>query len=167
MKIHVFESEQIVRAPIDEVFAFFSRAENLERITPPSLRFEITTPKPIDVRAGTLIDYRLRLHGVPFRWRTRIDVFEPGRRFVDVQLRGPYALWRHEHLFEPLAGDPRSTRMRDRVEYALPFGPLGEIARRLFVGREVAGIFSHRAKVIEEIFRATAHPANDGDRASP
>jgi ligand-binding SRPBCC domain-containing protein len=107
------------------------------------------TPTPIDVRAGTLIDYRLSLLGLPFSWRTRIEVFEPERRFIDTQLRGPYSLWRHLHEFEEVEG---GTLMRDRVDYAVPFGPLGEVARAIFVTRTVERIFDFRAHTIAERF---------------
>lgn len=149
MTVHVLEREQIVARPIDEVFPFFADAFNLERITPPELRFEILTPPPIVLRAGTLIDYRLRLFGVPFRWRTLIESFVDGVSFVDRQLRGPYALWRHTHTFEA-AGEGK-TRMGDRVEYAVPLGPLGELPRRLFVTRQVERIFDHRREVIASL----------------
>jgi ligand-binding SRPBCC domain-containing protein len=134
---------------LTEVFAFFSRAENLERLTPPFLRFEITTKGPIEIRPGTLIDYKIRLHGVPIRWRTRIESFEPLVRFVDVQLRGPYRLWHHTHEFEA-RGD--ATLVRDRVRWALPFGPLGDLARRLFVARDLDRIFAYRRETIDRLF---------------
>lgn len=154
MKPSTLERVQIIPRPRSEVFAFFSDATNLERITPPFLRFRIVTPTPIDIREGTLIDYRLRLFGVPFSWRTRIDVFEPETRFIDTQLRGPYSLWRHLHEFEELDGG-RSTRMRDRVDYAVPLGPLGDVARALFVARTVEHIFDHRAATIAELLAGT------------
>lgn len=146
-----FESEQLVRAPLEEVFSFFCKAENLERITPPSLRFRILTPLPIEMRAGALIDYQLSLHGLPMRWRTEILEWDPPHRFVDVQLRGPYSLWHHTHRFE--AASPTTTRMLDTVRFRAPFGPLGFLAVPIFVAPEVARIFAHRRKVIEEIFR--------------
>jgi hypothetical protein len=138
---HVLERSQLVPRPRAEVFAFFSDARNLEAITPDFLRFEILPPVPSEVRAGTLIDYRLSLFGVPLRWRTRIEEWEPGRRFVDLQLRGPYALWHHTHLFEDAEG---GTRMTDRVRYRLPLGPLGEAAHPVFVRRTLERIFDHR-----------------------
>lgn len=94
------DRSQRVELPIDQVFAFYGDASNLERITPPWLGFEVTTPRPIEMGVGTLIEYRLRLHRVPVRWRTRIEVWEPPRRFVDVQVRGPYSLWEHTHILE-------------------------------------------------------------------
>jgi ligand-binding SRPBCC domain-containing protein len=146
---HVLERQQLVRRPIDEVFGFFSDASNLEKITPPQLKFEIVTPRPIAMRSGALIEYQLRLFGVPFGWKTLIESFEPTSRFVDVQLRGPYKVWRHVHTFESVPG---GTRMYDEVTYEVPFGPLGEVARALFVTRQVEGIFDFRRKIIRETF---------------
>ena len=147
--VHVLECTQIVARPLDEVFAFFADALNLEAITPPFLRFRILTPRPIPMAPGTLIDYRLRLFGVPFRWRTRIERFEPGVGFVDAQLRGPYRLWHHTHAFEATAA---GTRVRDVVRYALPLGPLGTLAHAVTVRRTLDDIFAFRRRRIEEIF---------------
>ena len=141
----ILERVQILPRPRDEVFAFFEDARNLEAITPPFLRFRVVTPGPIAMRAGALIEYRLSLFGAPFGWQTEIEVYEPTRRFVDRQLRGPYRVWRHTHEFEDVAG---GTRMADHVEYELPLGPLGDIAHALFVKRTVAKIFDYRAEVI-------------------
>lgn len=142
---YVFEREQLIARPRHDVFAFFEDAKNLERITPPFLRFRIATPRPITMGEGTFIDYRLRLFGVPFAWRTRIELYEPERRFVDVQLRGPYRLWRHTHTFEDVAG---GTLVRDRVEYELPLGPLGAAVRAIFVRRTLDRIFDYRKRTI-------------------
>jgi len=143
----VLEREQIIRRPRAEVFEFFSDARNLERITPAFLNVRIVTPTPIEMKAGTLIDYRIRLFGVPLKWRTRIDVYEPGTMFVDRQLSGPYRTWIHTHAFSDVEGG-KATKMIDRVEYEIPFGPLGRIARLLFVRRTLERIFDHRAEVI-------------------
>ncbi|HVY39257.1 MAG TPA: SRPBCC family protein [Polyangia bacterium] len=150
--MHVLERETIIPAPVERVFPFFADARNLERITPDALKFRILTEGPIEMRAGAVIDYRLSLSGLPFRWRTIIEVWDPPRRFVDVQAKGPYKLWRHTHSFEALPDG--TTRMRDRVEYALPFGPLGRLVRRLFVGRQLDAIFGFRQKVISDVFRS-------------
>ena len=115
------QAEIWVPQPREEVFDFFADAFNLEAITPPWLNFSVKTPAPIAMETGTLIDYRLRLHGIPITWRTLISVWEPPFRFVDQQLRGPYRLWHHEHTFEELDG---GTLVRDTVDYAVPGGPL-------------------------------------------
>ena len=135
---------QELARPADEIFAFFADAGNLEAITPAWLAFRIVTPRPVEMRAGALVEYRLRLHGVPVSWLTRIEEWEPGVRFVDMQLSGPYRLWHHTHEFAPDGAG--GTIMRDTVRYALPLGPLGEAARRLFVARDLEAIFDHRAQ---------------------
>ena len=151
-RYHTLEREQRLARPPDEVFGFFADAGNLEAITPPSLRFRIVTPRPIEMRAGALIEYRLRLHGLPLMWLTRIETWQPGIRFIDVQLAGPYALWHHTHEFDPL--DDGSTLMRDVVRYALPFWPLGEVAHAAFVSRELAKIFDFRHAEVARRFGA-------------
>jgi ligand-binding SRPBCC domain-containing protein len=147
--MYVLEREVSLPAPRDRVFAFFADARNLERLTPPSLHFEILTPGEIRMCAGATIDYRLGVSGLPIRWRTVIDTWRPPFQFVDVQQRGPYAAWRHTHTFDET---PAGTRMRDRVEYALPLGPLGRLAHRLFVARRLDEIFAFRTRVIGELF---------------
>jgi len=144
-RLHTLEREQVLRLPPAEAFEFFADAFNLEAITPPWLKFAVDTPGPIDMRPGTLIGYRLRLHGVPVRWLTRIAAWEPGRRFEDVQVRGPYRLWHHSHTFE---AHEAGTLMRDRVRYALPLGPLGELAHRALVRRDLRRIFDYRAEAV-------------------
>lgn len=156
-RVHTLVREQRLPGRPEEVFAFFAAAENLEAITPPWLGFRIVTPVPIDMREGTLIEYRLRLHGVPLRWLTRIEVWEPAPpapRFVDRQVRGPYALWHHAHEFEP-AGDG-DTLMRDTVNYALPLGWLGEAAHRGLVRRDLAAIFDHRFTAVRALIAPPA-----------
>ena len=142
---HTLIREQRLPAPPQDVFPFFADAGNLEAITPPWLSFAITTPRPIEMRTGALIEYRLRLHGLPIRWLTVIADWEPGVRFVDTQIRGPYALWHHTHEFE---ADGDDTVMRDTVRYALPYGPLGTLAQRLFVARDLERIFDYRAAAL-------------------
>src|SRR5690349_12360392 len=132
-RTHLLERTQRVELSIAETFAFYGDALNLERITPPWLGFEVTTPRPIEMGVGTLIEYRLKLHRVPIRWRTRIEAWEPPRRFVDAQVKGPYSLWEHTHTFEE--DGPEATIIRDRVRYSIPFGPLRELAERLLVRR--------------------------------
>jgi ligand-binding SRPBCC domain-containing protein len=147
----LLERVQTIEVPVERAFGLHGDARNLEPMTPPWLHFEVTTPGEIEMRSGTLLDYRLRLHGVPIRWRTEIVAWEPPRRFVDVQLRGPYSLWEHTHLFEATAGG--ATTIRDRVRYEIPFGPIGALADRLFVRRDLKRIFDYRADAVERLTR--------------
>ena len=147
--MHHFHSEQLVGRPVEEVFAFFSDANNLEAITPRQLNFHILTPGPIRLAAGARIDYQLTLYGIPLKWATLIESWEPPHQFVDVQLRGPYRVWRHTHRF---VSEGAGTRIVDDVEYKLPFGPLGRLVDALWTRREVARIFQHRAEVIARRF---------------
>jgi ligand-binding SRPBCC domain-containing protein len=133
MRVHVLVREQILPGPPEEAFAFFADAFELEAITPPWLRFRLVTPAPIAMGEGTSIRYRLRLHGVPVRWDALIQTWEPPSRFVDVQVRGPHALWHHTHELSALEGG--RTLMRDTVRYALGFGVLGSVAHRAVVRR--------------------------------
>lgn len=151
---YILTHEQRFEMDREQTFDFFSRAENLEAITPSSLRFHLITPKPIDMHRGTIIEYRLRINGVPVYWRTLISEWEPPFRFVDVQQKGPYRLWRHEHRFEALEGG--GTLMRDRVEYRLPLGPLGHLAHFLFVRRQLMAIWKYRERKIGELLQPDA-----------
>lgn len=152
---HVIEREQFVARPRSVVFAFFADPANLERLTPSSLHFEIKTALPIEMRPGALIDYRIAILGIGLRWRTLIEAFEPETRFVDVQLKGPYRLWRHTHEFIDAAG---GTIVRDHVDYELSLGLLGEFARVVFVERQLGAIFDFRRESIEKIFDASGPP---------
>ena len=134
----ILEAELILPRPLDELFSFFSDASNLERITPSMLHFHILTPQPIVMAEGVLIDYKLRIHGIPVKWRTRISAWEPNHRFVDEQIRGPYRRWIHEHTFDAVEG---GTRCRDRVAYRAPGGAL---VSRWLVDRDVRAIFAYR-----------------------
>ena len=151
MNVHVLEREQWIPATLDRVFDFFSDAANLEKLTPPWLGFQIRSPLPIRTKAETRIDYTIRLGPVPMRWRARISVWEQGRRFVDEQERGPYALWEHTHEFTEMAG---GVWMRDRVRYALPLGALGAFAHFLIVRALLARIFDFRFARVRELFAA-------------
>jgi ligand-binding SRPBCC domain-containing protein len=146
MTTHLFETELWLPVPREKVFPFFADARNLETITPPWLNFKILTPGEIPMRAGALIDYRLRIHGFPVRWRTEITGWNPPFSFVDEQRRGPYRLWRHTHTFEEKDG---GTLCRDRVEYGVPGGAL---VNRLFVRRDVEKIFAYRAAALTKFF---------------
>jgi ligand-binding SRPBCC domain-containing protein len=146
VRIFTLIREQELPGTPEAVFPFFAEARNLEAITPLLLRFTVVTPEPIELRAGTLIQYRLRLHGMPIGWLTSIQAWDPPHRFVDVQVRGPYALWHHTHEFE--ARDDDTCLMRDTVRYAIGFGPLGALAARAFVHRDIAAIFDYRAEVL-------------------
>jgi hypothetical protein len=147
-RVHRLERTLRVARPRAEVFAFFADAANLEAITPPFLRFRILTPTPVEMRPGARIEYALSIFGVPLRWDTRITDWQPGVRFVDEQESGPYALWRHTHEFES-QGD--ATLVRDVVEYAVPLGPLGQVAHVLFVERALDRIFDFRRDAIARL----------------
>jgi ligand-binding SRPBCC domain-containing protein len=149
MRIHTLRAEQYVARPIGEVFEFFSRPENLARITPPSLGFVILTPSPIEMKVGAEIEYTIGVAGIRVRWKTLITEYEPPNRFVDEQAKGPYAYWKHTHAFRP-EGD--GAIISDEVQYALPFGLIGAIAHRLYVRNEIKKIFAYRRTVIDKIF---------------
>ncbi len=151
MRERLLTSEQVVGAPLDRVFAFFADAGNLETLTPEFLRFRILSPRPIAMHTGTLIDYSIRLYGVPMRWRSRITVWEPGVRFVDEQVKGPYSLWVHEHTFEAVRDERggEATRVRDVVRYA---APLDWLSHRWFVRPNLGRIFAYRRGAIERVF---------------
>ena len=132
----------------DDCFDFFSDAANLEALTPPFLRFRILTPLPIEMRVGAMIEYELRLMGVPLHWVTRIDEWQPARGFTDVQLRGPYARWVHRHTFAPENG---GTRVCDQVEYELPFAPLSAWGHEWFVRPRLREIFEYRREAMTNL----------------
>lgn len=149
--VYRLHSRTHVPIPLQTAFAFFSDAANLGRITPPELGFAITTPQPIEMRAGTLIDYTIRLWGIPLRWRTRIVEWEPGKRFVDEQLKGPYRSWVHTHRFTSVNG---GTDLEDEVVYSLPFGALGRLAAPL-VRLQLARIFRYREAAVSRLLAAS------------
>ena len=148
MITHHLRSEQWIDCPRDEVFPFFSDASNLERITPDELSFKILSDLPIEMKVGALIDYQIRLAGVPFKWRTVITGWNPPYDFEDTQLKGPYKKWIHTQRFED-HGD--RTRIVDEVEYALPLSPLGDLVYPL-IKLQLGRIFAHRRKVIADVF---------------
>ncbi len=146
--VYTLHREQWVSRPLDEVFQFFSDARNLEILTPDWLKFQVLTIPP-KIVAGAHIQYRLRWHGIPLRWTTEITRWDPPHGFQDIQLSGPYKLWRHTHGFKARDG---GTELSDLVEYALPFGPLGRIAHALQVRRNVEQIFDYRTEQIRGMF---------------
>lgn len=152
MKTYSLRSELWLPRPRAEVFPFFADAANLQRITPPWLHFEVVTPAPVDMRVGALIDYRLRVRGLPVRWRSEITCWEPPQRFVDEQRRGPYRLWVHEHTFEDVDG---GTLVGDRVEYAVH---LGVLVQRFLVGPDVQRIFAYRKQRLRELLWSQEPP---------
>jgi ligand-binding SRPBCC domain-containing protein len=154
VKERLLHRRQVLDVPIGEAFDFFSKASNLEAITPPFLRFRITTPGPIEMKVGALIRYRLRLRGIPVSWRTRIEEWDPPHGFVDRQLSGPYALWHHTHSFEPL-GESK-TQMTDLVLYGQRFGPFGALAEHLVVRRDLERIFDYRRDAIPALLASGA-----------
>ncbi len=149
---HLLETRLELPVPIERVFAFFSDAANLERITPPELGFRITTPQPIVIQAGTLIDYQLRLFGIPFRWQSEITRWEPPHAFVDEQRRGPYAEWVHLHRFESVPG---GTVIVDEVKWRLPLFPVGQAAYPI-VRAQLGRIFAYRQKAVRRLIATGA-----------
>ena len=148
--LRIISRESKVPKPIEEVFSFFCNAENLNLITPPELNFMITTPLPIEMKKGTLIDYRIKLGGISFNWQTEITEWEPPNRFVDRQVRGPYKVWVHEHLFLSLGS---STIVKDVVEYQ-PKGWIAEpLIHKLFVKKKLEHILDYRQNKIKSIFK--------------
>jgi ligand-binding SRPBCC domain-containing protein len=156
VRTYRLESTTWVPRPIGEVFAFHADAGNLQALTPPFLDFTILTPGPIEMRPGALIRYRLRLYGIPMRWLTEISAWEPPRRFVDTQLKGPYRRWVHEHTFVEQDG---GTEIRDRVTYAVPFGSL---SHGWAVAPNLRRIFRFRHQALLKMFGGNleAQPAS-------
>jgi len=146
MRLLKFEAEQWLAKPVEVVFDFFSNARNLRTLIPPWLNFVIRTPGLVEMRAGALIDYRLKIHGIPLGWQTEITAWNPPHRFVDEQRRGPYKVWIHEHRFEPRDG---GTLARDFVLYLPPGGSLMD---RLFVRKDIERIFQFRREKLQELF---------------
>lgn len=144
-----FTSIQEIDRPLNEVFDFFSRAENLEHLTPDWLDFKILTPLPIEMKTGTLIDYQIKLYGIPLKWKTQITKWDPPFCFVDSQIKGPYSVWIHEHKIEEHDG---KTIMKDIVDYDIPAGFLKSLVNKVFVSKQIQSIFEYRRKSIEKYF---------------
>jgi ligand-binding SRPBCC domain-containing protein len=153
MGVYTLRREQVIPRPLEEVFQFFSDAANLQKITPQWLNFQILTSGSIEIRPGALLDYRLKWHGLPIRWRTEIVTWNPPHAFTDVQIRGPYRSWHHTHTFTTEDGE---TRMVDVVKYELPLGILGALAHKIGVRRDLEGVFDYRRQVIASLFPPSA-----------
>jgi len=154
--VHLLERSQRVEIPLERAFDLYADSRNLEPMTPPWLHFRLTSRGPVRMEAGALLEYSLRLHGVPIRWITRIETWSPPTGFVDTQAKGPYSLWEHTHAFEEADG---ATLIHDRVRYAIPLGPLGAIAHRLFVRRDLKRIFDYRAQAFASLAEAAVRDA--------
>lgn len=150
MKVHQFSSAIWIPVPIETAFSFFSKAENLNKLTPPWLHFEILTPLPVDMAAGTLLDYRLKLHGIPIKWRTQIVQWNPPFQFVDLQLRGPYRKWVHTHTF--VAKD-NGTVVEDLVNFAVLGFFLEPLIHKYLIEPDLTRIFEYRRTQLAEIFQ--------------
>ncbi len=144
----IFQSAQFVEAPLEEVWSFFSDESNLERLTPAWLSFRVLDKSTPEMCVGTRINYALKIRGIAVKWQSEINTWEPPHRFVDEQVKGPYARWHHTHAFE--ARD-QGTLISDQVDYALPFGWIGSLGN-WFVKRDVQKIFDHRRQIIQELF---------------
>jgi hypothetical protein len=151
MNIRTLERREVLPLGREELFTFFQAPENLAKITPPRMGFRIITPLPIEMKVGTIIDYTIKVLGIPVRWRTLITTYHVPSRFVDEQLKGPYAFWHHTHTFLPVEG---GTEMTDTVRYILPLGILGELAHVLIVRRQLEEIFDFRASAIVRLLES-------------
>lgn len=143
---YILNAECVVPASLDEVFEFYSNAMNLEKLTPPWMNFKVVSKPPIDMHEGRLIDYKLTVMGLPLRWQSKITVWEPKHRFMDIQTRGPYKYWEHEHTFEEVS---EGVRVRDEVQYGVPGGV---IVHRLKVRPDIEKIFAYREQKQKEMF---------------
>ena len=148
MKTFQLNKTQVINDSIDNVFDFFSKPENLKIITPEKLSFNILTPAPIDMNKGTVIDYTIRLFGIPVHWRTLITKYNPPYEFVDEQIKGPYNFWHHTHKFKKVDG---GVEISDRVIYSIPMGIIGSVLHFIWIKRDLEKIFLHRKEVIENI----------------
>jgi ligand-binding SRPBCC domain-containing protein len=149
MKPHVYNQVTYINRPLSEVFEFFSKAENLNKLTPPILEFKIITPLPIKMEKGTFIDYKIKLNGISFKWKTQITAWENNRRFIDTQIKGPYKIWIHEHLFEEENGQ---VKMTDTVQYLSPGWFLEPIINKLYISKKVKEIFAYRTIELDKLF---------------
>ena len=150
MKTYNLEFEQFIDLPIEDVFDFFSKPENLSLITPPRLRFDILTPTPLEMKEGQLIDYSLKiLYLIKLHWRTLITDYQKPYKFIDQQIKGPYTLWHHTHTFEEKDG---GTLIKDNLKYVIPFGWIGRVIHFIYIKHDISGIFQYRHKILNDIF---------------
>ena len=149
-KEYLLEKHQFIQKPRIEVFDFFKTPENLEKITPKNLNFNIYTPSPILMEEGAVIEYQIKLLGIPIYWRTLINEYNPPNNFRDIQLNGPYDIWDHTHMFEECKN---GTMMIDKIKYSIPFKIIGRMAHSIWVKRELQRIFDYRYEIIENIFK--------------
>jgi ligand-binding SRPBCC domain-containing protein len=148
-KVFKFRAEQEISSDIDSVFDFFSKPENLSKITPPKMGFHILTPTPIEMKAGAIIDYTVKIFGVPQRWRTMITSYEWEKMFVDEQMKGPYSLWHHKHIFIKTSN---GVKIIDEVTYVLPLQFMQSLVNKLIIAPQIEEIFSYRKKIIDTKF---------------
>jgi len=151
MKVYELNVTHQIDAPLDKVFDFFSKPKNLSEITPAKLGFNILTPSPIKMEKGTLIDYTIKLAGIPLRWRSLITEYDPPKKFVDEQLNGPYSYWHHTHSFRAVNS---GVEMNDVVRYAIPMGIIGRFMHAIWIKRDLNKIFNHRKQVIDNLLAA-------------
>ena len=149
-KVYTFKKEQFVPSDLDTVFEFFSRPENLEKITPSSMGFNIITPTPIDMKEGAIIDYTVKIMGVPMRWRTMITSYKKNEYFVDEQLKGPYSYWHHKHTFKEVEG---GVLIIDEITYALPIQAFRLIVHPVLIKPQLNQIFNFRFQTIKDKFK--------------
>lgn len=161
MKVHVLQQRQVVHQPLETVFEFFSRPENLARLTPETLAFRTLTPSPIVMKTGTLIDYTIHVLGMTVRWRTLITAYDPPHSFVDEQLKGPYAFWHHRHTFRSVEG---GTEIKDEVHYVIPGGFLAPLAHAILVRPQLQRIFAFRQETIQTVFASGSGAADETNR---
>jgi ligand-binding SRPBCC domain-containing protein len=158
MHVYQLECETLIETSLPETFAFFQDPNNLSKITPPWMGFEVISKDRVEMRKGAEIEYRIRWMGLPLHWKTLISEYEPPFLFVDKQLNGPYALWRHRHTF---AASPAGTIVGDHLDYALPLGVFGRVAHGLLVGRQLREIFAYRQKQLSRIFHGKTLPIHE------
>lgn len=149
MKTYEINTTQFIDKPLETVFHFFSKPENLEQMTPKNLSFKILTPKPIKMEKGALIDYTIRIVVIPIHWRSYVSKYYPPYEFVDEQVKGPYAFWHHTHTFKEVDG---GVEIKDRVKYAIPMGILGRFIHAIYIKNDLKKIFTHRKIAIENVF---------------